>query len=303
MPIVAYLDASGSSRGQRDGTISVGGFVSHEDDWTGLESDWSSLLARHGVDTLHMRDAPSAALVAEAGDTIAKWLKQSVGGSLPLKVYDDWNEQFCVAEALGTAYTLAAMSAISTARAWVDQHCIDEPLLVFLEEGDNDQPDLRRFMERLYPDNGYLRVEVVKKRWIRADGQIQRRWQFETADFLAWHQRDAVSRFRMSQGEPPQGRPAFLKVLPKPGVIETHWVYIEDSTLRNQMEVFSVPRRFNHFEGGHPLRRRWIDPLAFVSDQPVGCVIARDGYFDDDMVVELDRELGRRRRRKSKGQR
>jgi hypothetical protein len=195
----------------------------------------------------------------------------------------DWNHSFCIEEKIGTSYTLATIGAIATARAWVDKNYPHDPLLVFVEKGDADQHDFRqKFLTRQYQDDGYIKVDIIEKKWQRtSDGEIQYRWQFDTADWAAWNQRDSVVKYR--SGTPAFASSGFRKVIPKHDVKETHWVYIEESTLRNQMESFHVPRRYNHLvegpKGGLKSRRSLVDPLWFNNGVPVSSYIAGDGYL------------------------
>jgi hypothetical protein len=298
MAFLTYLDTSGSALDPRVKTLSVGGFVGHEDTWADFEPKWEAVLRRFEVSELHMkdyahsqgefagwRDQPQkrAEFMGEIGALIKGSALQPIGATLPLSVYRLFNRDYCVEEAIGTPYAFAAMSAIAVSTQWRDRNHINEPILFFIEKGDNQQEDLRRYFRRIIWDSGYVTEPVFHpKKWTDREGNVHRVIPYQASDFIAYEQAKTVTDLIVHNKT--QVRQSFRSAV-KP--IEdlpdgrTYWTVIAVSSMTKAMKAQRVPQRYNR-PGADSHRKLPVDPLCYVNGRPAVAYFYEDGYLKDE---------------------
>lgn len=302
MTLIAYLDASGSAIDPKVRVLSVSGFMARANDWAAFANEWQSILDRFKVTELHMRDYAHSrgeyagwkgneerrgAFLAELTAVIKKNTLQSVGVTMPVGLYRLFNRDYCIKETIGVPYTMAVMGAIATTVEWRDRSGIDESLQFFIEKGDNEQGDFRRFMsDRIKWEEDYIPLPTfMAKSSVDPDGRIRRVLPFQAADFIAYEHAKAWTDYMVHRKT--QVRKSLQQVL-KP--IEdvpsgrTFWVLMLKSSFGKAMKNFKIPRRFTHAQQNQRVHPRWkAIPLGYIDlDHPVVGSIYGDGFIDED---------------------
>jgi hypothetical protein len=188
VPIVmftAYFDASGNKRSP---VLTMAGFVSRVSKWDRFEREWPKLLKSYGVSSLHMTEFVSAKGQFEGwkGDSarrkkfiddvvacVKRNTNKGVATSVIISEFNEVNSTFCLAEEVGTPYTMCGMMAIAMVRDWAIKKGIDpKRVLYMIEDGDEDQGKL---IERANKD-GYKVIPLAK-----TEAQA-----FQAGDLAAW---------------------------------------------------------------------------------------------------------------------
>jgi hypothetical protein len=275
MNFQAYIDASGSGLDPNITVISVGGFIASQEVWAAFDKAWQALLNRFGVTALHMREFAHGRgeftgwnnekrqlFLNSLADAIRDSKLQAFGCSIPLSLYREFNFSFCLEEAIGTPYTVAAMNAIASASEWRDRNHVEASIVVAIEKGDNQQSDLRRYLRKLnWTDDHYLAGPTF------------------AAKKVAYEQRKALTDFIVTRKT--QGREAIVRALPPIEEARPYWRVIERRSFDRVMTSFNVPRRYNHFSENVRRSKRIIDPLCYINGQPMVSGIFGDGYLKD----------------------
>jgi hypothetical protein len=295
MAFLTYLDTSGSGLDPLIKALSVGGFVGDEAAWAEFEPQWEAILTRFGVSELHMRDyahsvgefeswkgnvEKRADFMAQLGALIKGSDIQPIGATMPLSVYRLFNRYYCVQEALGAPHAFASQVAIAMSAQWRDVNHVGEPMVFYVEKGDNQQEDLRRVLARVIWDAGYAAEPIIHpKRWTDRHGVVHRVIPFQACDFIAYEQAKAVTD--MITKRKTQLRRSFtgaVKPIEEIPDGRTYWTVMEKRSFEKSMRVHKVPRRYNHASVG--LRRKLpIDPLCYVDGRPAVAYFYEDGYL------------------------
>lgn len=297
MAVFVYLDASGDPTDPNIKVISVGGYIAHESVWAGIETEWPSLLARFEVSELHMRklahfkgeyskwaDTPSRRdeFMRAITDVLARDDKTPIGATLPLSVYRAFNRRYCLEEAAGTAYTVALMNALALVTEWKEKNKISEPVLVFLEKGDNEQPEWDRFSKRrlIWEPDFLVQPIPVKKKIVEADGTVRYVWPFQASDFIAYEQAKAITDLIVKgKRELRQSMRRVAEKDPFKSLWKTLWPRFFASYVKNA----GIPKRFNHFLDESSVRQPPLDPLCYVNGSPVKCYLGPDGFLEESL--------------------
>lgn len=205
MTLFAYLDCSGDSRDPQARVITVAGYIAHEKQWALFEEQWAAALKTYGVDALHMKEyahsVKGSAFEAWKGDTAKRngfigaltdvingCQLESVSTTLSLTAYENCNADWLLREAFGAPYAVATLKTVAETVGWHSRHAADEPLLIVLEKGDNDQAAFNRTLARLGEWNLDLVTQPIiqKKHWKSADGRTQYCLPFQAADFVCY---------------------------------------------------------------------------------------------------------------------
>jgi hypothetical protein len=301
MAFLAYFDASGSGLDPKVKVISVGGFVAHESVWATFEAEWRAVLQRFGVNELHMRDYAHSrgeftgweqdrpkrdAFMQAITRTIREGGVQTFGASLPLALHRLYNQRYCLEETIGPPYAMAAMAALASGTQWRDHNNVNEPISFFVEKGDNQQTEFRRYMEtRIHwglDDYNVSQPIFLQKRSKSADGTVRCLVPFQACDFIAYEQAKALTDLIVHRKR--QVRQSLRNAIPS---IEesggrTYWKLLEQTSFKKTMVNFKVPQRFNHFRGNSRRTLRVLDPLCYVNSEPVMAYIYGDGYLKDE---------------------
>jgi hypothetical protein len=161
----AYFDASGN---KRTPVLTVAGFVSTARKWARFDAEWSAVLSRERVDSMHMTDFASnqkqfAAwrgqtdrrrnFIADLTECVRKNTNKGFASSVVLSDYNQVNGEFLLSERVGQPFTLCARSCLGGLKRWADRKKISlRNILVAIEHGDEDQGELL----------GFARVEGIQ---------------------------------------------------------------------------------------------------------------------------------------------
>jgi hypothetical protein len=295
MAFFTYLDTSGSGLDPNVKAISVGGFIAHETQWAEFEKEWPATLARFGIKEFHMKDFAHSkgefrewkddktrrdAFMEAITDVINRHTAHPVGATLPLDAFKWINQRYCFEEGLGAAYTTAVMMAIAAAVEWKDSRGHAEPMLFFIERGDNQQSDLRRFMrDRIKWDDPeyFAEPQFPRKRWTDLNGQVHYLYPFQAADLVSWEQAKALTDLIVKGKR--DARKSMLKVVPQTADPRL-WRLLDRVTLARLAHNRKTFRRYNFFAGKPPIEQWAITPLCYVNELPVKCVIGPDGFLE-----------------------
>ena len=308
MAFLAYIDASGSGIDPNIRVISVGGFVAHEDVWAEFEGKWCAVLRQFGITALHMKDYAHStgeftawrgdndkrrAFMVEIAGVIRNTRVQAFGSSLPLGLYRLFNQRYCLEEKIGAPYTMAAWLAFASGTEWRDRHHINEPIVFYVEKGDNQQSDFRRYLtERVIWEDDYIAEPIfLPKKQRTSDGTIYHVVPFQACDFVAYEQAKALTDLIVHRKT--QVRQSLRNALPAIEDIpdgRTYWRLMEGGSFENAMINFQVPKRYNHFRGNFQKQKRIIDPLCYLDGQPMKSYIYGNGYLKDDPYGQLGDE-------------
>jgi hypothetical protein len=297
LAFLAYFDASGDDIDPKAKVVSVGGFIATEEVWADYERRWSAMLAEFGLTEFHMKDYTSS------NGEFATWKKDedkrrafmvaltriirdldlvAVGGTIPLSVYRLANRSHCIEEAIGTPYTVAAMMAWANAHEWRDEsRNPPDPIVFFVEKGDNRQADYRRKLARIgWGEQGQEPIIMSKKR-IDPDGSVHYVQPFQVADFIAYEQAKVLTDYLVHRKT--QVRQSFRQAIPPVEERKPYWALMFPQARDVMIERFRIPRRYNHFLSGTRKQRLiGVDPLCYVNGQPVASYIMGDGYLHPD---------------------
>jgi hypothetical protein len=215
MAVIGYCDCSGSAEDPNVKVLAVGGLVGHESKWQKFESDWNGMLSKFGVSELHMKHFAHSAKGSEfeswkgqeekrrdfmqaAGRIINDCELVAVGCAVFLPDYFEGNRRNMFIENGFSPYMIAAMSAYSTTVDWYRrQPPPKEQLLFVYEYGDNNQNDLRGYLDilgQLKNDLPFLTLPIFqRKRVSDVDGNVQYCLPLQAADFVCYEQAKAVT--------------------------------------------------------------------------------------------------------------
>jgi hypothetical protein len=308
LAFLTYFDASGSGVDPSAKVISVGGFIGHETVWAAFEPKWQEILDRFSVPELHMKDYAHSrgAFVGWKDDKakrdgfmreIAALVKpsglQPVGATVPLSVYRLFNRHYCVEEFVGTSYTVAACMALANASEWRERTRPPEPILLFVEAGDNEQGDFRKLIARLKWEPDYVAEPIfMQKRIPFTDGRMKYVVPFQACDFMVYEQAKAMTDLIVHRKEFVRQslRNAVRPIEDMPDG-RSYWTLMEKEGFTKALTNFGVLRRFNHFNGGATNRNRaFMAPLGYIdSDHPVVGFVGSDGFIEDPDPAQVDR--------------
>ena len=285
MAFLAYIDCSGDARDPQAKVISVAGYIAHEDQWARFEEQWTRVLDQYGVPALHMKEfshsvkgsafetwkgdnAKRNAFMAALTDVVNDCNLQVVSTTLVLAAYEDSNRDLMLREAFGAPYAVATLKTVAETVAWHKRHAINEPLLILLEKGDNEQSSFSRLLERLGEWNLDLVTQPViqRKQWKNASGQICYCVPFQAADFISY-EHGKMFTDRLAKGKKTVRESVFKVSYPANGdavmsqLLGRKWV-------RDFATHFKVTPRFNRPSDG--VSKMPTDPLCYLNmEQPL----------------------------------
>jgi hypothetical protein len=124
-------------------------------------------------------EARRAAFLSQLAEIIKRHTLKHVAVTLLVQVYNSLNEKVTVRESLGRPYTLTMLSSLILVRRWREENAPSEPIVVYVEHGDEDQGELLGAVKRIrYP----YQVLPLRKR-LPSGEYVQ---QFQAADYLAY---------------------------------------------------------------------------------------------------------------------
>lgn len=191
----AYFDASGTKSGQP--VLTVAGFVGRITKWDRFNSEWSSILSKEKVTAMHMTDfaASQDEFISWKGQTerrrkfiskLAECIKRNTNkgfaSSVIVSEYRDVNAKFALSERIGAPYTLCTRACLGALKIWAKKKKVrPENLLVFVEQGDQDQGELIRWADK---EDGITVVPLLKEK-VQA---------FQAGDMAGWKTRAALQK-------------------------------------------------------------------------------------------------------------
>ena len=285
MAFFAYVDCSGDANDPNIRVITVAGYIAHEGQWAIFEERWTSVLQSFGVDALHMKEYAHSA----KGSQFENWRSdtkkrndfmaaltavinscefQSVSVTIPLSEYDKANDDSLIREGFGPPYAVAALKAVADTTTWHKRHGHDEPLMILLEKGDNEQASFTRLLERL----GEWNIDLVTppiiqpKKWKTASGKTQYCVPFQAADFLCYEHAKMFTDF-IKTGKTTVRESIFSVSYPPRGDEDMNQV-LHAGWMRGIADRFNVARRFNRPSDGET--EMPSEALTFLDmDQPL----------------------------------
>jgi hypothetical protein len=184
----AYFDASGNKRMP---VLTVAGFVSRVRKWDRFNDEWSAILSREQVPSMHMTDFVSSQkhfsswrgesdrrrrFISDLTDCIKRNTNKGFATSVFVSDYDEVNADFMMSEHIGQPFTLCARTCLGVLKAWAaEKNTKPEELLVLIEQGDDDQGEFQRFART----DGFKVVPLNKE-----DAQA-----FQAGDIAGWKSR------------------------------------------------------------------------------------------------------------------
>ncbi len=151
----AYFDASGN---KRKTVLTVVGFVSRVKKWDRFNDEWSTILKSEGVSSMHMTDFASSQgefaswkgqserrreFITELARCIRRNTNKGFGSSVVLEDYKAVDAKFELRERVGSPYTLCMRAALGGLKKWAQKKNENtENMLIFVEQGDDDQSEL-----------------------------------------------------------------------------------------------------------------------------------------------------------------
>jgi hypothetical protein len=187
----AYFDASGDKRQK---VLTFAGFVSRIQKWDRFDREWSDMLARYGVPSLHMSEFVSSSgafsawrgqsekrklFIDEAVSCVKHNTNKGFACSIILSEHNEINAKYRLAEYAGKPYSLCGVMAIAMVREWAKKKRTDpKKILYMIEDGDEDRGQL---IERSKRD-GYKVFPLAK-----LEAQA-----FQAADMVAWKAMSAL---------------------------------------------------------------------------------------------------------------
>jgi hypothetical protein len=206
MALITHLDCSGDAGDPNVKTVSVGGFIAHEDQWVELEHHWQDVMRTFGVTALHMKEFAHSAKSSEFAswkgdepkrgafiqaltDLIQQYTLQSVGANIYISHYASVDRDILLRESLGSPYALASLLVVSMTVDWHARNSRNEELMFVFEKGDNEQVHFRDVLRRLPEWNLDLIVEPIfrEKKWKDRDGRMRHFVPFQVADLTSPH--------------------------------------------------------------------------------------------------------------------
>jgi hypothetical protein len=136
-----YIDAAGDP--YTDFMV-AGGFIANREAWLRFEGEWNDCLARnHLGNVFHMTDfehehrnnPQRPEILAELIDVIGKNLRAVIGSSVSIDDYRKINNHYPLEECIGKPYSLVARGTASNLQRWKRRVLLNEPVLVFAEDG------------------------------------------------------------------------------------------------------------------------------------------------------------------------
>jgi hypothetical protein len=187
----AYFDASGNKRMP---VLTVAGFVSRVAKWDRFNDEWSAILSGEQVSSMHMTDFVSSKrqfaswrgqsdrrrkFISDLTDCIKRNTNKGFAASLFIDDYNEVNAEFKVSEHFGQPFTLCSRTCLGALKVWADKKKVKpEHLLVFIEQGDDDQGEFQRFAR----EDGFKVIPLEKK-----DAQA-----FQAGDVAGWKSRTVL---------------------------------------------------------------------------------------------------------------
>lgn len=288
MAFIAYIDCSGDSNDPRARVVTVGGYLAPEEHWESLERRWGRVLNDFKVPYLHMREFAHSrgayegwrddvgrrnAFMAQIAAAINDSGLQSFSTTVLLSVYNRFNREYRLREALGAPYALGLLKTLAEIVSWRDRHGRSDALIPIIESGDNDQREFTRVLGRLGEwDIGPAKRPVFQaKRWKDERGAVQYCIPMQSADFIVyesakaatdyfWKNKRIARRSLFSVAYPPKGEARMNQVL-------------SPEFLRQTVRTFRVLRRYNRASDGVSMMP--ADPLCYLGmDQPLVCTVS-----------------------------
>ena len=184
--------------------MTVAGFVSTEKKWLRFEREWNDVLTKYEVPYLHMKEFAHSvrafdgwkgqedkrkSLLIELIKVAKKGVRKGFVVSVRLQDYDEVNSDFRLREHWGNAYSFIGMGVVSDAMEWKKKHFPHAPIKFVFEDGDVGQSDLKRCLR-----SEALAYSFIPKQEKQND-VIRYITPFQLADFAAWENQIAFSRF------------------------------------------------------------------------------------------------------------
>lgn len=286
MAFFAYIDCSGSGLDPNSTVITAAGYVAHEDEWAKFERLWTAALQKHGVKALHMKEFAHSAKKSEFASWKGKEDKriafmsdmtgvikscdlQRVSMTIVLAHYDECNRKYRMRETDLTPYTTAVLKAISHLVSWHRERAFNEPLMILLEKGDNDQATLGRFLGRLSEWDIDLVTPPIpqKKQWKDASGVTHYCVPFQAADFLCYEHAKMHTDY-LVKGKTTVRETIFQVEYPPKGD-ELMAQLMTSKWLEAMAKQWKITPRFNHCTSGND-EGLAADPLCYLNiDEPL----------------------------------
>lgn len=189
-----YCDAAG---GDDHGFIVVAGYLSTLGKWLEFNKQWNYLLATYNVPYFHMKEFSQskgpfvswkndadkrARFLSKAAQIIASHVVGGFANIVEFATFNRVNQEYCLAEAVGRPYSLAAISCAARARTVLQRNDVT---YVF-EDGDKGKGDLMRVME---DDDFPAPIFRPSRDQQTKHGAVRGVIQLQAADFAAYELR------------------------------------------------------------------------------------------------------------------
>ena len=252
--VTAYLDASGSPATE---VVAVGAVVATPDKWQEFHDRWNDCLDAFGISALHMKefahfrgefhswrdDEPKRKRLLNA----LLWIIQdcvdyTATTAVWMPDYDIVDANYALSETT-RPYTMGAMGCAGSIVIWAKNSGHNKHDIIWIfEKGDEDQGDLRKHWDIVYPD---ARVEPIfcKKVDSYPASPARRIRAFEAADLIAYesrHLNTAIQRLGGSINENAVRRP-LLRMRDLPGA--DLWGLMERPNIEQLCSQWNIPVR------------------------------------------------------------
>ena len=288
MAFVAYLDGSGDGTDPKATVVSVGGYIANESQWAEFERRWSEALALNDVPALHMKDFAHstgaykewkgdeqrrARFLGDMVQIINDCTIQTVSTTILMDAYRQVNDSHALQEAFGGPYPIALWPTVARTVDWHARHGHEEPLMIIIERGDNDQSAFSKTVNAL----GGWDIDMVtapvfqKKQWVDVNRVTQYCLPLQAADFYCYETSKMCTDWIL-KGKTTARQSMFgLSYPPKGARQDRMMMQLTTGTgLLRLVKQFGVMKRFNR-----PLEiggRVPLEPLCYVDmDQPIIC--------------------------------
>src|ERR1039458_10106147 len=157
----AYFDASGDKQMRM---LAVAGFVATVTQWKRFDEECSAILHGEGVTAMHMTDCASSQrefaswkgqserrrqFVDRLCRCVKRRTNKGFASIVVLSDYEALNDEFRLRETIGQPFTLCMLSCLGGLKKWAHRKKVSPGrLLVYIEQGDQDQGEFIRSEER-----------------------------------------------------------------------------------------------------------------------------------------------------------
>lgn len=238
----AYFDASGN---KRKTVLTVVGFVARVKKWDRFNDEWNAILKSEGVSAMHMTDFVSSkgefiswngqskrrkAFIAALANCIRRNTNKGFGASVVLQDYNSIDQQFTLRERVGQPYTLCMRTALGGLRRWAEKKSAPlDRILVFIEQGDEDQAELVKHAR----EDGFKVIPLFKEDAVA----------FQAGDVAAWKFRTAIHNAAYAPLSSVEDIASIIRSLePIKSVVQKTGAF-NKAALRSLCQLDNIPRR------------------------------------------------------------